>query len=429
MNHVSVRERPRRRWRIALLAAVVPVALAACSSSGSKPPPSNDSGSGVTSSTGSADSIKLGMIVPYDNASLDESDAITAARAGIRGINSAGGIGGHSVSLDVCNEDANSNDALSCARQMVSDHVVATVFTLSVSGSGGQIASILAAAGIPQIGPAALTPPEFVAPNNYVVSGGPPYEYSCAAALGFQKYGLKKIAIASVAGLQDSTVAAVKATASKLGVQVVASVPMPSNAADFAPFAATIQSSGAQAVSVPALPVQFDQLLRSLRGVGDNAVFESNTGTPDPGDYAKLGPAVQGTLVCGPFPPASALSKFPGLAKMKADLDAENAAGDNGATWGPTLKGTDEWAWWDTQAFYELAKSLPTVNAASVTNALKTASNLTVDGLIPPWTPSNKGPAGYTQVSSPYEYEMAVDNSQTELLSPTPIDASKLFSS
>jgi hypothetical protein len=166
--------------------------------------------------------------------------------------------------------------------------------------------------------------------------------------------------------------------------------------------------------------------MRAVRAIGNNAVFESNSGTPDPGDFHKLGAIANNSLICGPFPPPSAIGQFPFLGKLKSDLDAQNATGDTAATW-TSLRGTDEWAWWDTQAFADLGKTISgTVNAASVMQALETVKNLNV-GLIPPWTPSLKGPPGYTQVSNPYEYEMIIKNSESTLLSTTPVNAQALF--
>ena len=59
----------------------------------------------------------------------------------------AGGIKGHPLDLEYCNEGNDPNKATACARQFVSDHIVSLVGSIETSAND-QVTSILAAASI-----------------------------------------------------------------------------------------------------------------------------------------------------------------------------------------------------------------------------------------------------------------------------------------
>src|SRR5208282_5677208 len=135
----------RLRGLGAVVAGVAALSLlgAGCSSS--------SSGSGSSSSSASAAPIKVGVIVPENTQIYNVPDVVAAMRAAAYAENKAGGLNGRKVVVDFCNEEANPNQATACARQMISDGVVATDYTLSVAQAGPQIDAILQAAGIPQL--------------------------------------------------------------------------------------------------------------------------------------------------------------------------------------------------------------------------------------------------------------------------------------
>jgi ABC-type branched-subunit amino acid transport system substrate-binding protein len=373
-----------------------------------------------------ANPIKLGIEVDIKTAVYDATPQVTSARAAVRGINAAGGIHGREVVLDVCNENFNVNTAATCAHQFISDGVVATVFTLSAAGAGATIASILNTAGISQVGPAVVTPAEYTSPNNYLIGPGSSYDYPCDGVAGVES-GLTKQYLLNAGGAADESPALqIAASAIKAaGGSVVGTGDLPYTAADFSPYAQAIVSSGAQGViAVLATPL-YEQLDRALGGLGSKAVLEVDPGTVVPGDLASLGTAVDGTIICSPFPPQTAIKAFPLFKTIKREMAAENAAGDEGTTFN-SMSLLSIWSWWDVQAAADVAKLIPgNVDAASMTHELKTVKNLNV-GLVPPWTPNDKiGPAAYHDVSNPYEYSIIIKNDKEVLLHSKPINLAK----
>jgi branched-chain amino acid transport system substrate-binding protein len=139
------------------LAAVLAMSLAACSSS---------SGSS-SSSTGSQDSpaapavlgtpkpaagtpVRIGYMTDGKTASIDDSSEIPAAQAAVKYINSyLGGIDGHVLSLDVCDDQQTPSGATDCGNQFVTDKVPVVLY--NASGQGGMLFKVLAAAHIPLV--------------------------------------------------------------------------------------------------------------------------------------------------------------------------------------------------------------------------------------------------------------------------------------
>jgi hypothetical protein len=88
-------------------------------------------GSGVGSMASQAASkpsgtpIKIAVILPTGTSQTNYPEMLASSQAGAIAINKSGGIKGHPVSIIYCNEQNDANAATQCARQVVSDGVVA----------------------------------------------------------------------------------------------------------------------------------------------------------------------------------------------------------------------------------------------------------------------------------------------------------------
>jgi branched-chain amino acid transport system substrate-binding protein len=130
--------------------------LAGCSSGSKASSGGSSSGAGANQSllgpskpaTGTP--IKLGMISDGKSAALDDTSEIPAGQAAAKYINQhLGGVGGHPVTLDVCQDGETPSGTTNCVNQMIADKVVAVVY--GVSGEGGSIGSGLKAANVPLV--------------------------------------------------------------------------------------------------------------------------------------------------------------------------------------------------------------------------------------------------------------------------------------
>src|SRR4051794_35363601 len=89
--------------------------------------------------------VKLGLIGPTSSGTPVDIDALLAVdRAAIRALNARGGLAGHSVELDYCNDKGDPNLSAACARKMVSDGVIAMAGGNNLNGPA--ITAILAKA-------------------------------------------------------------------------------------------------------------------------------------------------------------------------------------------------------------------------------------------------------------------------------------------
>ena len=314
--------------------------------------------------------ILIGHIYTAGTPLLNEVGPLASLSAGVRAIDAAGGVNGQPLKLDACNDSGDPNKSTSCAQKLVSDHVVATFADIS-AGNADAVATILAAAKIPQIDIIAASNTQFACATCYPV-GALTIGYTAGTMQYFKRRGATKVFIAGVniPGLTQITQTyAVKAAQSQ-GLNVVGNSLQPPFVADWAPTAAQISASGAQYVWTFLFGADAIGLIHALEGIGYGgkvAVISAYTQTV----MKALGPAANGNVISwGTNPPLSASRMLPGISMFLKQLAAELKAGDSNAN----LANIDIYsgpAWASLYAFVSLAKTLKSVTAASVLPALK----------------------------------------------------------
>jgi hypothetical protein len=174
---------------------LVSLTLAACSSSSSSSPTSSNSGgAGGNGASGSPVSSEINIMIQgqFQAPTFAFPEARDAALARVKAVNDAGGVNGHKVNAIVCNDQGNPNIAEECAREAVSDHVVA-----DVSGWGqfdSLVLPILQSAGIPFIGQYPNTPQDFTSTVSFPLDGGNALFAALGQALVTNSHA-KKVAI------------------------------------------------------------------------------------------------------------------------------------------------------------------------------------------------------------------------------------------
>jgi branched-chain amino acid transport system substrate-binding protein len=165
--------------RVALGAVlVVATALAACSSSKSS---SSSGGATATTAATAADlgtpkaatgtPLKVGYLTDGKTASIDNSTEVPAAQAAVKYVNAyLGGIDGHPLTLDVCDDQQTPSGATDCANQFITDKVPAVLY--NVSGQGGSLEKVLSAANLPLIAYASLDQTTLGAKNAFAITNG-----------------------------------------------------------------------------------------------------------------------------------------------------------------------------------------------------------------------------------------------------------------
>jgi ABC-type branched-subunit amino acid transport system substrate-binding protein len=394
----------RRKSAIAVMITVGVIFAAAACSSSSSPPKASTSSPRATSTT---TTVRIGIISPSGTALQNDPEAVAAVEAAALGLNKTGGIDGHQVAIDSCNPEADPNTSLACARQMISDNVIGTVRDF-VDADNGQVTSILAAAGIPEVFSDPQVPSQYSATNFYPIDGGSAFQIAASLA-ATKAAGIQKIAVAAtdVPGTAP-IVSLVNRAAPGTGTKVATVVEMSTTAVDFSAYAAKIVESGAKAVLLAANATQSTSLMQAVSQAGGSGIqFYTAYATFTEADLAQFSPAVQSVLhIVSPVPPVSAASSYPMLAAFESDMEAEQAKGNSYAAssyWDPQAVT----AWLGVQAIAQIMKGSSNLTSGGLTAALKGAKNVDL-GLIPPWTPSSPGPTGYPRVSNLYEYFLNV---------------------
>jgi ABC-type branched-subunit amino acid transport system substrate-binding protein len=392
--------------------------LSAC---GSK----DDGGGGSTAAGLTGDPIKIGQIAPTGTSFYNAPDSVAVAKAAVRGVNERGGVNGRPLEIDYCNDEGDPNKAAACARQMVADGVVAVVRSITIAG-GDQVAAILQAAGIPDVGRGALVPAEFNAPNYYLLDGGVLSAYA-GVLQQFAADGGKKVFFAATEGASASTtLSTLQRMADELKLTVAGTATIPTNTADYTPFVANIQQSGAEG-AVLAFPEQpILQTVKTADQSGLQIKWLLNGGGITEADLAALPAPQTANFVVGTGTlQLSAADDNDTVEQMKEDIEAQFTAGDKDAD--PTkLFSTSLLAWESVHVLAGLMADLDTVDAKSITTALNDAKDIDL-GISAPWTPSRPGPQNFSRLSHPFVHLNKVADGQLVAMSADPLDVGDLL--
>jgi branched-chain amino acid transport system substrate-binding protein len=153
----------------AALATVAALAAGCSSSAGS-------SAAGSNSASGAAKApIKLMVDTTMSPAATLGGTSFpypaVAAKAAAAALNKTGGIDGHQVMIDVCDNQGNPNQSAVCGRQAKSNGDIAVIGSWDVDGAA-EILPVLQAEGIPYIGALAASSFELTSPDSFIFDDG-----------------------------------------------------------------------------------------------------------------------------------------------------------------------------------------------------------------------------------------------------------------
>jgi ABC-type branched-subunit amino acid transport system substrate-binding protein len=329
-----------------------------------------------------------------------------AAQAAALAINKAGGLKGHQVKDIFCNDQFTSQGAAACAREAVSDHVLAVVGSFSVYDDN--INPILQHAGIPNIGNTPVQTTDFDSPISFPIQSGAINDYQgdifAMAQAGISKIGVALLDLPTVTAVAATLHAAFAAAKTPAGGRVkdTGSVSIPVTASDFTPYAEALQKQGATGILAVLAPQQVEGLAKAMDSIGYKATLAGAANDYDFNDTKILGQSGEVVIGTASEPPPSGSS--PGAVKFRADMAAAAKAGVPGAT---LLSYSALEAWTGMLAFQTVVDGLTTpINTPDLLAALKKVNGPTLDGLLPePWrTEDSSRPAATARIAENYEY-------------------------
>ena len=225
------------RGSVTAVGVLALVALSACSSSSksaSSPTTGAGASSGAVSSKASGTPISIGMINQENTPAGSFPEMRESLQASLSYINNdLGGVNGHPLKLTTCISDASAPASANCAREMVSDKVVAVTAGVDF-GSAGSL-PVLQAAKIPYVGGEPILPPELTNAVSYSFVGGSVGAFPGQAYYIAKVLKAKKVAILTTANPAGEAAAGTygKDVLNALGVTDVKIVTAAADAADF----------------------------------------------------------------------------------------------------------------------------------------------------------------------------------------------------
>jgi ABC-type branched-subunit amino acid transport system substrate-binding protein len=408
-----------RRGYVPLAAVAVAVtALAGCSSGGG-------GSSAKTASSGSV--IKLGMITDVGT-SVNDADEVAAARAAVRGVNKRGGIDGHQAELVFCNGNLSPVTDQSCTRKLISDKVMAFVGNEDVAyeESGDKLMS---AAGIANVAPVAYSY-DFQDPNSYLINGGEEF-LNAGQDIAAVKYGGKRVGFI-VVNIPTTVpyLAAHKKLLPTLGGTYAGQIEVPEATTDYADPAATLQATKPDVIDTDSTEASDIEVFKDMSALGFKGKEVIAADALTLSDIQGLGALGNRLLITSAFPPVTAASQFPGIAQYKTDMAAELAAGDKNAAGYQTYnRDVAMEAYFGVIGIQKIADEGKATDAASFEKAIKSAKNINLGGVIPPWTPNKSISKVVPRVSNGAEYNSEWTGGQLKLLTAKPVDVTSMVDS
>jgi ABC-type branched-subunit amino acid transport system substrate-binding protein len=381
----------------------------------------------ATASTRSASAsgpvVKVGMIYSLTGPLASTPEVKDAMLASIAAFNKRGGVGTAHAKLqaDVCDSKSDANGEVACARQMVDDGVAATFNDLTFNNPAG-VNDVLQAAGIPRIGIGGTDISEFGSPVSYPISAGVIAAY-LGTAVGFKQDGNTKICLMRTDAPTGATFKGFLAPSfTAIGVDIKCDVAVATGATDYAPYIAQIQQENPDAVLISHTDSVTTQLIAAMAQLNAKVPLGGNPGSFTLDTLKKYPAITKGTVLSDSFPyPNQANTKaFPGLKQYFADMKASGKSSLSQAK----LKTSDFGPWIATLAFVNVTKALDSFTPATVVGALKSAKDVDLLGLTPPWTPSTPGFSVFKSSSNHFVYISRFDGKNI-VTNKTPIDVTQ----
>ena len=347
--------------------------------------------------------VKVGMVTALTGPIAANPAVKDALLASVAAFNKRGGVGTNHGRLeaDICDTRGDANGEVDCARQMVDDGVVATLNDLTYNNPAG-VVDIFEKAGIPRIGVGGTDISEFQSSVSYPISAGVIAAY-LGTAVGFQQDGAKQICLVRTDAPTGATFKGfLQPSFTAIGIEIKCDVSVATGATDYAPYIAQLQREDPDAVLISHSDSVTTQLIGAMQQLNAKIPLGGNPGSFTLDTMRKYSAITKGTVLSDsfPYPNAANVKSFPGLKQYFADMKASGKSSLSAAK----LKTPYFSPWISTLAFVNVTKNLDSFTPATVVDALKTAKDVDLMGLTPPWTPSTPGFSVFKSSSNHFVY-------------------------
>ena len=265
-----------------------------------------DKGEEQTAEDGGIKLLFIGQITDTANAT-STPEAAAGIKAAVSRINDNGGLLGKPISLIICDDKADPNEAAKCARKAVREKVVATVG--NVSNHGNIILPVLESASIVSIGHNPISSQDFANPVAVPLQGGAPTAVAGATKLLYQQ-GARRIRVATVdspAGSHASSFA--KAALTGTDTTLVGATLIPVGAPDYAGYA-TALIADTDGILISTNADQAARIIVALRQAGATQMLAVPALAVPPATRTQLGDKANGLLVASTVHPTKSTDRL-----------------------------------------------------------------------------------------------------------------------
>jgi len=356
-NHTG--SKPLSKFKPILAATLAaPLALGACSSSGAK---SSSGGS-------SGGAIKLLVISQLQASNFAFPEIADGAQAAAAATNATGGVNGHKIQVDTCNDQGDPNVASTCGRTAVQGGYAGVLNVTSLYSAS--FMPLLEAGKVPAVGSTPLTGPDFTSPVSFPIVGGNPLDYGGVGFIAAKTCKSAGIIRDTTAATDHTTAFLEKGFAAGGGGTITTVVKAASTDADFAAPVSEIASSGVDCVLLAEAPAAAAKIVGAVRQSSKPSLSIHTFAPAFPAVLIKaLGKAADNVVVNDSANVPSEHDTHTFWADMTKY--APNAVKD-----GQSLRG-----WAAVQTVKQVASAAKAYDHTSLLAALEKASSVTVEGL------------------------------------------------
>jgi branched-chain amino acid transport system substrate-binding protein len=334
----------------------------ACSSSSSTP--------STTTNHLTKSPIALGVIAEITS-STPSGEVASGAEAAANAINASGGINGHPVHITVCDSKdvPDVAAATTCANNLVAN--TATVAEVGdYNANQQQINTILAAAGVPLIGPNPVSTSAFTSSNSFPLMG----LEGAGLTTVLQHFGAKSISVAYTdVGAAAEAVTFGNLVLKPYGLSVLQGIPVPLTATDVT--AEVTQATKGDAAGLALEPSQLAQWLTVSKQGNYKTKLSSTTGSLTPPTLKSLGDSANGMYQVGGLP-FSTNTSLSGIQKFQAEMKQYEPSA--------LVDEPSENAWVATWAAAQVMRSMTgPITRSTLLAAMGKLTNFNVFGLLP----------------------------------------------
>jgi ABC-type branched-subunit amino acid transport system substrate-binding protein len=384
-----------------VLGLIVSIALAACSSSAS-----SKSGGSDPNQAGSGATIEVGL--PYvlqTTSSTPTPEIAFGADVAVKWINDHGGIQGHKVKVDKCDDHFTATAATTCMRGFANNKKLLAVVGGSNCFSDAS-AAILKSSGLPWLAPSgcganSYTSPQFTAVNGGVVGDA----HALGNLVGSQK--LAGVVITFNLPQADVIVNGITDAAKAAGGSIVGAVRVDPSTADMTAAVSTALQEHPQAVIPQTSAAQTVATVQALKQQGYTGKIVVAASQVSATTLASLGSAAgQIVGVTSGAPVMAPDANLPALKQFRAEMAAAGAK-DSQITSGSFT------TWLTYHEFYDAANKAATLDRAGVLAAAKSLTGWSYQESNPPMSFAAPGPlAGFPNIVMHWSAMLTVANNK-----------------